>query len=323
MLLSYWFRLFCLMLFSVGVMQVALYLLLRLVMPVADRGISRMTARCQERIYFAIPVASHVVALLLAMSVVGPQYIRNETNRLQEHVGIVCMAGATIIAARYLYALLRAALLILQMHRAHKHDEAPVVLTGGTPVYTSVDMHPLLAVTGVFSPRIVISRHLLNNAEFSSESLEIALAHETAHLCQHDNLKHLVLASLTLFNAGARQERSLQRWRHAAEIAADDDAVSGNFSRAILLAETLLVAARTVPSQRMSVLSLGLLPHEEELDKRIDRLLRNDSTLAPTTTPSWRHIIGGGIFLLAGTCTLLHLFAASFHEAAEYVLHLG
>jgi Zn-dependent protease with chaperone function len=321
MLLSYWLRLACLALFCVGVMQVTLHLLLRFVMPLAEKSIDQMTVRLQERVYFVAPIASHMVALLLTLLVVMPQYIRDETNSLQERVGIVCVAGALVVALRYLYLILRAVQLLLQMWRAHRRDNDPIVLLGGTPVHISAERYPLLAVTGLFSPRIVLSQHLLGNAAFSPQLLEIALAHENAHVRHHDNLKHFVLASLAL--SRRTMKGPLQRWRYAAENAADDEAVSGSSSRAILLAETLLVAARAVPPQPASALSLTLLPHEEELDKRIDRLLRNDSALAPTMTPSWRQIVSAGAFLLASTCALLHLFAASFHEVAEYVLHIG
>jgi hypothetical protein len=207
------------------------------------------------------------------------------------------------------------------MRRAYRRDDAPVVLAGGTPVHISADMSPFLAVTGLFSPRIVLSQHLLDNPAFSPQLLEIALAHESAHVRHFDNLKHFVLASLAISRQA--MEGPLQQWRHAAENAADDEAVSLDSSRAILLAEALLVAARAVSSQRTAALSLALLPHEEELDNRIGRLLRDECAFAPTTTLCWRHIIGAGAFLLGSSCALLHLFAASFHEAAEYALHLG
>jgi hypothetical protein len=320
MLLSYWLRLVCLVLFSVGIIQVTLHLLTQLVTPLATRGIGRMTARFQERFYFVAPIASHVLALLLSLLVVAPQYIGGETNPLQERVGIVCVTGAVLVAVRYLYALLRAIQLLLQMRRAHRHDE-PVVLVGDMAVHICADQYPLLAVAGLFSPRIVLSQRLLDNAAFSPQLLEIALAHEKAHVYHHDNLKHFVLASIAL--SGLKMEGSLQRWCYAAEHAADDDAVAGSSSRAILLAETLLVAARAVPPQRTPAFSLGLLPHEEELDQRIGRLLRDDAVLAPTTTPSWRHMMYAAAFLLASACALLHLFAASLYEVAEHVLHLG
>jgi beta-lactamase regulating signal transducer with metallopeptidase domain len=319
MLLSYWLRLFCLVLFSVGILQVVLHSLWRLACPLVNRSIDRMTARWQERICFAVPIASHVVPMLLTLLAVAPQYIRNETNPLQERVGIVCVAGALVVFFRYLYALLRAAQLLLRERQVYKLNGPPLVLTGGVSIHVSEQMHPLLAVSGLLSPRIVISRYLLRNAALSQEQLEIALAHENAHVLQRDNLKYFVLTSLALSRSGSKG--ALRRWRCAAEIAADDDAVFGNSSRAILLAETLLIAARTVPAQRTAALSLGLLPHEEELDKRIDRLLHDDFLPAPTV--SWRSIVSAAALLLIGAFTLPQLFTTAFHEIAEYVLHLG
>jgi hypothetical protein len=320
MLLSYWLRLACLVLVSVGILKVTLHLLIRLVMTLARPRVDQMSARFQERIYFITPVASHVLALLVSLLVVAPQYIRGETNPLQERVGVVCVTGAVLVAVRYLYGLLRATKLLLQMH-PRRHVDEPVVLVGDTTVHICADGYPLLAVAGLFSPRIVLSQHLLNNASFSPQLLEIALAHEKAHLHQHDNLKHFILASFAL--AGLGMDGSLKRWRYAAEQAADDDAVSGCFSRAILLAETLLVAARAIPLQRTTAFWLGLLPHEEELDQRIGRLLRDVPVLAPTVTPSWLHMIYAAAFFLASACAILHLCAASLYEVAEYVLHLG
>jgi beta-lactamase regulating signal transducer with metallopeptidase domain len=321
MLLSYWPRLFCLVLFGLGTIQVVLCLLSRVAMPFLDRVVSQMTARWQERLRFAIPATPHVVALVLALVVIAPQYIRNEANPLQERVGIACVIGALVVAARYLYGMLSAARRLLQERQAHTFDGVPAVLTGGVKVHISEGAHPLLAVTGIFSPRIVISRHLLDNAAFSAELLQIALAHENAHVSHRDNLKHLVLASLAL--SPSEKERSLRQWRYAAEIAADDEAVAGNSLRAILLAETLLVAARTIPHQGVSTLSLGLRPHEEELDKRIDRLLRDDAIPAPGMAHAWRHIMGVTVLVFAGICGLLQLFAASIHRMSEFVLHLG
>jgi hypothetical protein len=107
MLLSYWLRLACLALFSMGTIQITFHLLLRFVLPLAERSIDRMSARSRERLCFAVPVAPRMLALLLTLTVVIPQYIRNETNLMPERVGIVCFAGALAVTLRYLYAILR------------------------------------------------------------------------------------------------------------------------------------------------------------------------------------------------------------------------
>jgi beta-lactamase regulating signal transducer with metallopeptidase domain len=304
-----------------GMIQLALRLVLRAMMPFIEIVVDKMTARCQERIYFAIPIAPRVVALVCALLVVAPQYIRKETNPLQERVGTTCVIGALAVAMLYLYGIFRTAQLLFRERRLRISDSSSIVLTGGMQVHVIEHTQPLLAVTGILAPRIVISKHLLDNAEFSQDSLQIALAHENSHVFHRDNLKHLVLASLS-FPRSERQ-RQLRRWRYAAEIAADDDAVGGNSSRAILLAETLLVAARTIPQPRTSALSLGLRPHEEELNKRIDRLLRDDSTIAPTMRLAEGHFVLATALALGGICVLSQIFITSIHSICEYLLHFG
>src|ERR1700710_2671555 len=122
MLLSYWLRFACFVLFSVGIVQVVLSLLSTIALGSANRSIERMSARCQERIRFAIPVGSHVIALLVVLLVIAPQYIRNETNQLQERVGTACVVGSMLVVARYLYGLFRAAYFLLQERQADKRD---------------------------------------------------------------------------------------------------------------------------------------------------------------------------------------------------------
>ena len=53
---------------------------------------------------------------------------------------------------------------------------------GDMAVHICADRYPLLAVAGLFSPRIILSQHLLDNAAFSPQLLEIALAHEKLHM---------------------------------------------------------------------------------------------------------------------------------------------
>jgi hypothetical protein len=303
-----------------GMIQLALNLLLRAAIPFIETVVDKMTARCQERIYFAIPIAPRVVALVCALIVVAPQYIRSETNPLRERVGAACVVGALAVGLLYLYGLFRGAQLLFRERRLHTSDGSSVILIGGMQVYVFENTQSLLAVTGILAPKIVISKYLLDNAEFSQEFLQIALAHENSHVFHRDNLKHLVLTSL-LFS-GSAKKGPVRRWRCAAEIAADDDAVAGNSSRAILLAETLLVAARTIAQPRTSSLSLGLRPHEEELNKRVERLLRDDSTIAPTISLTRWHA-GACALVLTGVCALSQLFSPSIHEICEYLLHLG
>ena len=316
MLLPYWLRMVCLVFFCVGLIECALLLLLRLLTPAIDRVLSRLSARWQERAYFAIPVVPHFAAFTLAAVVVAPQYFLSETNLLNERVGMICIAGALVAAARYVYFFARAALL---MGRPLPWRKALTpVYAAGLSIRVAESEYPLLAVAGLLSPKIIVSRRLLDSTMFSPEALQIALAHETAHIRHFDNLKLFLLASFALpLSAGA----DVRRWRLAAEIAADQEASASCRSRAILLAETLLIAARAVPSHQPASLMLGLLPYEEDLEKRIENLLGSKSERAAGA--GHFTLLAGGLLMLCAVGSLLQLTLESFHGLAEFVLHLG
>jgi hypothetical protein len=315
MLLSYWLRLLCLISFSAGLVQATVALFMRLQAPALDRALPRLNARWRERISFALPVISHLAAALAA-GIIVPLYICTEPDPFNERVGMLCVVGALLVAARYAYAMTRA--LRLMWSARPLREAGATACIAGAPVRLSASEHPLLAVRGIFSREIIVSRRLLGSATLSSGALEIALAHERAHMSHFDNLKLLILSSLSL--SGGRCPAML-RWRRAAEIAADSDAVAGSRTRAILLAETLLAIAGSVPDGPLPALALPLLAHEEELETRIDRLLgQEEATAPPARSCNW---IRAGLLILGIGLLLLPLAGASFHQYAECVLHLG
>lgn len=316
MLLSYWLRLVCLVLFSVGLIQAALTLLLQVQAQVLNRAMARLSARWQERASFAFAVVPHLAAFVLAGAVVVPQYFRNEVNGLDEQVGILCIAGACLVAARYAYCLLRMLSLICGV--LWQRRPGVTISIAGLPIRLIPSELPLLAVEGLLSPRIVASRGLLDRVPPGSIECEIALAHENAHARHFDNLKLLVLMSLSLpFGAGS----AVRRWHRAAEIAADCDAVDGSRTRAILLAETLLAIARSIPDQPLPDLALPLLPHEADLETRIHCLLEEK---ASRVAHDKQFILpGASLLFLAAFNLVFPVVLAVSHEFAEFVLHLG
>ena len=219
MLLSYWLRLLCLVFCSIGLTQATLALLLRVQAQALNRALARINPRWRERAAFAHAVAPHLAAFLLAGAIVVPQYFRTEPNRLNEHVGILCIIGACLVAGRYSYSLLRMLSLIRGALRQRRPGVS--VSVAGLPIRLAESEVPLLAVEGLLSPRIVASRSLFDQVPLGSIECEIALAHETAHARHLDNLKLLMLMSLSLpFGANSQ----VRRWHRAAEIAADSDA---------------------------------------------------------------------------------------------------
>jgi len=99
---------------------------------------------------------------------------------------------------------------------------------------------PPLIIVGVRHPRILVSESTVGL--LTPDELRMALKHEHEHMKYRDNLKRLVL-TFCPFPGMARLEKA---WSQAAELAADDAAVS-NQRDALDLAGALVKLSRLVP----------------------------------------------------------------------------
>lgn len=306
MQLSYSLRLICLVLFSIGLIHLLLTALLQLLSPALERFISASSARSQERFRFALATAPYFVAVCIAVSVAGTNYLLHENNMGSESVGWACLVGAAMVCIRYGIVAARSG---RHMYAMHAHNTAAL----NQRISDVNHVAPPLAVIGLFRPRIAASPSVRKGEVFSKASLAVALAHEESHLRNWDNLKLLLLSSLS--RSGNRSD-AVQQWRRAAEKAADDDAVDGSRSRAILLAEALTAAARFASRPAPVSFAMELLPYECELEERVNRLL--DQKPEPESArASCLAAIG---LLLLGVAAITLLPAS--HEFAELLLHL-
>ena len=123
---------------------------------------------------------------------------------------------------------------------------------------------PPLIVVGVRHPRVLVSESTV--ALLSPDELRMALKHETEHMKSHDNLKRLILAFCP-FPGMAKLESA---WSQAAELAADDAAVSSPRD-ALDLAAALVKLSRLLPVKAPPVFSAGFVAGS--ISERVARLL--------------------------------------------------
>jgi beta-lactamase regulating signal transducer with metallopeptidase domain len=108
-------------------------------------------------------------------------------------------------------------------------------------------------------------------AEFVLTERELccALRHEVVHVRRRDNLRKLFLR-MVAFPGMAQLE---SEWREAAEMAADDAAVS-NASEALDLAAAVIKLSRLAPLQISPELTTGLVHSPaESVNARVERLI--------------------------------------------------
>lgn len=326
MLLSYGWRLICVALFSFGAIQILLDASVWLASPAMLRALERTSFRFRERSLLLAQLATHGLAFLLAFLLLVPLYIRHEVNVLEERVGWLCLFLIAAIVYRYADGMFRGLALWRRTSRWQRNLRKDAALpSAGVPMVCVSDERPLLAVTGLFSPNIVVSRGLLTGKTLSPAALEVALEHENSHARNCDNLKLLLLSCLPHLELNnAARPSLLRRWQSFAELAADADAVGESRSRSVLLAEALVTVARLSSPMPSRILSTGLLAHEEDLEKRVSRLLAPIAPAVSCDPPSALFMkAGGAIFLAAGASTLFGLVVYSWQVLAEFLLHLG
>ena len=109
-----------------------------------------------------------------------------------------------------------------------------------------------------------------------------------------DNLKKLALR-LAWFPGMSQLDKA---WQNAAELAADDAAVS-NAAEALDLASALIKLSRQVQTEALPAISMGLL-YDGSLSFRISRLLSWEQQ-EDSSSPALRWLVGTGtaLFLIA------------------------
>ena len=224
----------------------------------------------------ALRITPSVLGFLLSVGVVLPVFLAFEPIRDYEPVGpipivlaaigLLVVSAASCVAARAAFA--DAPLKQQWLRSATALDIGPAA---GVPAYVVDAPSPMVALVGVFSPRLVAARTVIDAC--SAEELAAIVAHERGHLHAHDNFKRWLLACAPDVMRWTRAHESIvAAWRDAAEYAADDAATRGQEEARVDLAALLLKIARLAP-RFATPAGVSTFADKEGLDRRVRRLL--------------------------------------------------
>ncbi|HUF47415.1 MAG TPA: M56 family metallopeptidase [Vicinamibacterales bacterium] len=145
---------------------------------------------------------------------------------------------------------------------------------------------PVVAVVGIWRPRLVVARAVLDAC--TAEELDAVIAHEQHHVARRDNLRRALLAAVPDPLASLPlSRRLLADWREATEDAADDAVDRLGPHGRPLLAQALIRVARLAPAGGWAgPLPASSLYRGEGLDRRVRRLL-GTVPAAGETSPRW------------------------------------
>jgi hypothetical protein len=300
------------------VLSFALYLLANVVLSVVASLGARFVRRAGRELPAGVLFAFRVAPALAALSCVGalflPSFLALEPRQGVETPGRPLLLLASAAAALFGFTLVRAGLAFWRtagLVRSWVRDSPPRTLDGGGLLHEVQAEFPIVAAVGTFRPRFVAARQVVD--ALSAAELDVALAHERAHVRARDNVKRLALSALPdVFGSFPDGQWVEASWEQAAERAADREATRGSRERALELCGALLKVARLIPEGAGMPAPFAALHAGGDLADRVSRLLEDPKPVEA----------GGGrpLALVVGACVALSLLLASLgtvHEITE------
>jgi hypothetical protein len=315
----------CLCLASFFAVNAAAGLLISLASRAAVRMAESMHARSAARFLLAVRLLPCALGIGAVLALCVPSYLWLEPQDSSERIGWACLALALLGVAGWLISFARvghALSLSVRFNRACQQTGRETLLRSDSRNAVIVEKDaPLLALSGVFRPRLIVSKAVLRS--LSADELDIALQHENAHRASRDNLKRLLLLLAPKPIPGIRRFSSIeQNWTKFSEWAADDEAVCGDSHRALSLAAALVRVARMGAAPRLSFLHTSLCAGDHDLSARVERLLRIQSLPAKPKASGRALPIGSslGMFICAGIVLAWPAALSLVHRLLELFL---
>jgi Zn-dependent protease with chaperone function len=231
-------------------------------------------------------------------------------------LGALALAGMAVRSVNILWATRQA------QQGWRKHAEKIDVAGMKAPVYRVENAASLLAVAGIFRPRIFVAREITET--LSPDELRAALAHEMAHVSSFDNLKQLLLKITraprwlkALYNADSE-------WTSASEIAADREALAEGTSVLDLSSALIKVGRMARPMTGREPVASHLVPPTcgSALENRVTCLseILEGTSATPARDGKRSRLFLPLLLALAGYVACVNAILPAVHEALEFLV---
>jgi Zn-dependent protease with chaperone function len=305
---------------AAGVLSLALERMLR-------RRLQNCAPCRAAAIVLVLRLAPGAVALAAVVVLCVPSFLVLEPAGTSESANVVCLVMASLGIALTSGAAVRSVAAWMRSRRRFPRSKGSreMLCLGTRRISVEIvdSRRPLLAMVGIARPRLVATRAVLR--ALKPAELDAALRHERAHAAFRDNSKRLLIAMAPDLIPFAPRFRALETsWARFAERSADDWAVAGSARRSVALATALVRVAR-LGTAAPAPLTTSLLADAEDLEARVERLLRGPRPANPKADaqPSqrlpWLWALGSMVFLAAIGATYPVLLT-TVHELLERLM---
>jgi Zn-dependent protease with chaperone function len=296
---------------------VLFYCLLSTLVVVAWRSLKLLHATEQRvaALLFGLRVLPLVAAVAITFAFVVPSFQLLEPRSIDEGMGampLVLGVCALLLIACGCFRVITAQATTSRVVARWLEGARPLDAGAEMVTFRSRREAPPLTLVGVRRARVLVSDSTV--ALLSHEELQIALKHELAHMRSRDNLKKLIFRFCP-FPGMARLESA---WSQAAELAADDAAVS-KLDDAVDLAAALVKLSRLIPVEAAPICTVGFVTGS--ISARVARLLAWDEAdkVQPPRIRAWR-VIPPAVAALVCVCVTYGPALALTHEVTEWLV---
>lgn len=272
----------------------------------------------------AFPTAA---AGLIVSILVMPAFVMFEPVRATEPVGPIliglAIVGLGLLGAGFATAAM-SALATWRVERSWLRAARPLDFDppAGVPAYAVDSFTPIVALVGVFAPKLIAARTIIDAC--NHDELARIVAHERGHLRARDNLKRWLMACAPdLLRWTPTHDAIILAWDDAAEDAADDEATAGHEVARVDLAALLVKVARLSTGPGWTVATISPFIERDRLDRRVRRLLSSTPHLESRCSAPVRALAGTAV--VAGMLTIATSPGAmrTVYEAVEAVVAFG
>ena len=217
------------------------------------------------------------LAAFLTGAIVLPSFAMLEPRGGSEAVGPMLIAFALVGALQLAAAIVVATVTIMRtraIERCWLRSAADLVVhpPAGVPAFAIDSLTPVVALVGVFSPKLVAAHRVI--AACSGHELNAIVAHERGHLASRDNLKRWLLnCAPDALRCTPIHHEIVRAWHDAAEDAADDVASAGDVRARTDLAALLIKIARLATDPVRAGVTVSPFVEPDGLERRVHRLI--------------------------------------------------